>query len=166
MTFKSLPKILWAPANSARQFREPVRKTDGSVGYDFVTHAFIEARYGIPIKVRTNLTCFMPDNFYAELRPKSGISSRYSMVVLGGVIDSDYQDEWIFNFVLVPRPDISSDGHEEFMADERIGQILFHEKLALDSQVATTEEVAELHRKRQELAVNKRTGGHGSTGRF
>ena len=179
------PGILWAPYIEELPYQEPQKKTDNAAAYDFYLPGRLLLRVGKITRVALNLTCYMPENYMAHFMGRSGISSEYALVVLGGLIDSDYPGELAFNFILVPdlellnvdmgAMDIENErfqhdqttrcGFYVFEKGERFGQIVFTEKPSLTSKSTTAERVQNLHKLRAEKAEKARHGGHGSTGK-
>lgn len=75
----------------------PEKQTPGSAGYD--VHAYckkdIVIQPGECIAIETGLAVEIPDGFDIEIRPRSGLSSKYLVVIPNspGTIDSDYRGE-------------------------------------------------------------------------
>ena len=68
----------------------PVRKTDGSAGYDL----FAALDLTIPAKGRalipTGVAVKVPDGTYGRVAARSGLASKHLLDVGAGVIDPDY----------------------------------------------------------------------------
>ena len=66
------------------------RATTGSAGYELIATHDIEIESGFMGRVETGVSLSIPEGYYFQLYGKSGHASRNQIVVLGGVIDSDY----------------------------------------------------------------------------
>ena len=73
----SEPNILWAIADDNRDYREPVRKSTTAAAFDFFLPTDLRVRPGEREDVPLNLLCFMPENYQATLRVRSGIGRKY-----------------------------------------------------------------------------------------
>jgi dUTP pyrophosphatase len=129
----------------------PKQQTSGSVGFDL--HADIEHTHTINPGQReaipTGIALEIPQNFEAQVRPRSGLAVRQGLTVLNapGTIDSDYRGEIVV--VLI------NHGVEPvaIIPKQRIAQLVF-------SEVPKVEivEVGELEES------ERGDGGLGSTG--
>lgn len=173
-------EVLWSRADKDRPYKEPSRSTTHAAAFDVYLHHELLVEPGQIYRIGLNLTCFMPENMRAQFVGRSGLSSRYGMVPLGGLIDADYAGEWVLNFVLVPEYipgtycQLDMDREDErflqrgpaefyrFEAGERIAQVVFTEVPKLESRTTDREYLQQLHERRG----SNRRGGHGSTGRF
>jgi dUTP pyrophosphatase len=89
----------------------------------------------------------MPDGYYAEIRPRSGLAVKHGIDTLAGVIDSDYRGE--VKVVLI------NHHQEDFTvsAGDRIAQLVFRKHEAPNIMLV------------DELGDSVRgAGGFGSTG--
>jgi dUTP pyrophosphatase len=129
--------------------RLPVRATDGATGFDL--HACLDAPLRLtraPQLVPTGIALEFPRGFDAQVRPRSGLSSK-GVGVAFGTVDADYRGElhvtmWTFG-------DAET---YELRHDDRIAQLVVAALAPVD--------VVEV----SELSVTPRgDGGHGSTGR-
>lgn len=71
----------------------PSRATERSVGYDIYS---IEDRVIDPGSIEgisTGIAVEFPPNYYGQIFSRSGLASKENLVVVGGVIDPDYQGE-------------------------------------------------------------------------
>jgi len=131
----------------------PEYKTSGSSGMDLM--AFID----IPIKIAPNtlklvptgLSIAIPEDLEIQIRPRSGLSAKYSIGVLNtpGTIDSDYRGELkiiLFNH-----------GNKDFIVNknDRIAQMVLTPVIKME-----LEEVDQLPETIRGL------GGFGSTGKW
>ncbi len=129
--------------------RPPARATEGSTGFDL--YACLDGSMVLtraPQKVPTGVAIQFPTGFDAQIRPRSGLSSK-GVGVAFGTIDADYRGEllvtmWTFG-------DLDSYALQD---GDRIAQLVF---VALASVEVT--EVSELSE------TSRGVGGHGSTGR-
>lgn len=70
----------------------PIRSTKMSAGYDlYANENIIVPKYGRAL-VKTGVTCFMDDNEYLAIVPRSGLAIKSGITVLNapGTIDADY----------------------------------------------------------------------------
>ena len=70
------------------------KATEGSAGYDIFASEHAEVRPGSWTRIKTGVRTEFSSGFVALLRDKSGLALKYGLFVIGGVIDSDYRDEW------------------------------------------------------------------------
>jgi len=168
-------KILWAPFRDSVPYKEPTRSTENAAAFDVYLPGKVILTPGTAQRINLNLCACMPENYRANFIGRSGISLAYSMVVLGGLVDADYQEEWGFCCVLVPstesRPHLreANDRYEEisgkagyaFKAGERISQVVFTEIPDVSAKTISRDNVLKLH----EIRGSSRTGGFGSTGK-
>ena len=123
----------------------PTRGTPESAGYDFYN---IKEMQIAPFKITlisTNVTSYMRDGEFLDLRIRSSLAKR-GLILLngGGVIDSDYYGNPIGFLVMN-----LSESPIELRVGDRIGQGIFTNYLKADN----------------DLVLNsKRSGGFGSTG--
>jgi dUTP pyrophosphatase len=127
----------------------PVRATTGSTGFD--VHACLDAPLTLtqhPQRVPTGIAIAFPHGFDAQVRPRSGLSSR-GIGVAFGTVDADYRGE-----LLVTMWTFGDTASYELHHHDRIAQLVF----AVLAPVEVVESEA--------LPVTSRgDGGHGSTGR-
>jgi dUTP pyrophosphatase len=144
-------KILFKTLNNGKMLYNLQRATSGSAGFDLV--AAIEQEIIIkPSETKlipAGFSLEMPNNFEAQVRPRSGIALKNSVTVLNspGTIDSDYRGE--VGVILI------NHGFEKFsiLRGMRIAQIIFLKLPEI--------EIVES----QKLSKTKRNdGGFGSTG--
>lgn len=72
--------------------RLPLRHKN-SAGYDLFLPNNFEFFPGQTIKINTCVKMQIPDGYYGQILNKSSISTNYNLIVLGGVIDNDYQGD-------------------------------------------------------------------------
>ena len=144
-------KILFKTLNNGKTLYNLHKATSGSAGFDLV--AAIEQEIIIkPSETKlipAGFSLEMPNNFEAQVRPRSGIALKNSVTVLNspGTIDSDYRGE--VGVILI------NHGFEKFsiLRGMRIAQIIF-------SKLPEIEIVES-----QKLSKTERNdGGFGSTG--
>ena len=129
----------------------PRRSTPGATGFDL--YACVDGGGSVqlistPKLVGTGIAIEFPPGYDAQIRPRSGLSSKGVGVTLG-TVDSDYRGE-----VMVTMYMLTPSGSFEIKHGDRIAQLVIL-KLA---NVEVTE-AAELS------ATERGAGGHGSTGR-
>ncbi|PJZ70369.1 deoxyuridine 5'-triphosphate nucleotidohydrolase [Leptospira perolatii] len=140
---------------SVKKIREnamlPDRKTSGAAGYDLCTclDQAIDLPVGEVKLVPTGLAFAIPEGYHFEIRPRSGFSTKFAILVPNspGTIDSDYRGE-----LFVPLLNL---GKEPFRleAGMRIAQLLIRKTVVADWDIV--EELPETERG---------AGGFGSTG--
>ena len=74
--------------------KAPVRKTDGAAGFDLIYDGSVET---LPPKWRgafpTGVSLEIEKGYYGQIAPRSGLALQSGIIVLGGIIDSDYRGE-------------------------------------------------------------------------
>ncbi|MCW7492355.1 dUTP diphosphatase [Leptospira sp. 2 VSF19] len=130
----------------------PEYKTSGSAGMDLsacLTENLILPN-GKVVFVPTGLAMSIPEGYEGQIRPRSGFSTKNSIIMPNtpGTIDSDYRGE-----ILIPLLNISG---ADFVLEPgtRVAQIVFQAVAILPVQV-----VKEL------IPTERGTGGFGSTGK-
>jgi len=101
-----------------------------------------------PVRVPTGFAMEFAAGLDVQIRPRSGLSSRGVLAVLG-TVDSDYRGEVLVTMYALPHrePHVVKDG-------DRIAQMVISHAQEVSIEVAV------------ELSATSRdTGGHGSTGR-
>lgn len=71
----------------------PTKGSSGAAGYDLYTTESYELKPGERKAFKTDIALAIPDGFYGRVAPRSGLSVKYGLDVLAGVIDSDYRGE-------------------------------------------------------------------------
>ena len=129
----------------------PRRSTPGATGFDL--YACVDGGGSVqlistPRLVGTGIAIEFPPGYDAQIRPRSGLSSKGVGVTLG-TVDCDYRGE-----VMVTMYMLTPNGSFEIKHGDRIAQLVIL-KLA-DVEVIESTELS---------ATERGTGGHGSTGR-
>ncbi len=131
----------------------PERQTEFSAGYDL--HAYCKnspvlIKKGAVELVPTGVSFEIPAGFDIEIRPRSGISTKFRVLLPNspGTIDSDYRGE-----IFVPMLNL---GEEEFVIQHgmRIAQAIIRKTHSIAWDV-----VSDL-----DLSTGRGVGGFGSTG--
>jgi dUTP pyrophosphatase len=128
----------------------PSYATPGSAGMDLRSTATLTLKPGARALVATGLAIALPENFEAQVRPRSGLAVKHGVTVLNspGTIDADYRGE-----IKVPLINL---GTEDFVINrgDRIAQMVVAPvTMAELVEVETLDETA------------RGTGGFGSSGR-
>ena len=97
----------------------PERASKGAAGYDIYADQSGFIIGGGRLTVSTGWAMEMPDGYYAEIRPRSGLAVKHGIDTLAGVIDSDYRGE--VKVILINH----SDSTFVIKAGERIAQLVF-----------------------------------------
>jgi dUTP pyrophosphatase len=101
--------------------------------------------------VRTGLAFEIPEGYELEVRPRSGLACKGSVILVNspGTLDSDYRGELLIGLRRLPEPD-----YYNIEAGDRIAQVKVNEVLSIEFV-----EVAELSE------TVRGINGFGSTGR-
>jgi dUTP pyrophosphatase len=129
--------------------RPPARSTEGATGFDL--YACLDAPLVLtaaPQMVPTGIAIEFPRGFDAQVRPRSGLSSK-GVGVAFGTIDADYRGELLVTMWTFGATDVYELAHHD-----RIAQLVFAVLAPVE-----VHEVGELS------ATLRGEGGHGSTGR-
>jgi dUTP pyrophosphatase len=98
----------------------PSYATAGSAGLDLRAAEALTLKPGARALVATGLAISLPENFEAQVRPRSGLAVKHGVTVLNspGTIDSDYRGE-----IKVP---LINHGAEDFVINngDRIAQMV------------------------------------------
>jgi dUTP pyrophosphatase len=98
----------------------PSYATAGSAGLDLRAAETLTLKPGARALVATGLAISLPENFEAQVRPRSGLAVKHGVTVLNspGTIDSDYRGE-----IKVP---LINHGAEDFVINngDRIAQMV------------------------------------------
>ena len=128
----------------------PAYATSGSAGLDLRSAESLTLKPGARALVPTGIAIALPDNFEAQVRPRSGLAVKHGVTVLNspGTIDSDYRGE-----IKVP---LINHGQEDFIINrgDRIAQMVI-----APVSMATLIEVESLDE------TDRGTGGFGSSGK-
>lgn len=129
----------------------PKYQTEGSSGMDLC--AAIDNTIIIPpfnrVYIPTGIAIELPRGYEAQIRPRSGLSSKHGITLINcvGTIDSDYRGE-----IIVPLVNLSNSAYS-ISSGERIAQMIISRY-----ERASIEEVNELS------STERGAGGFGSTG--
>lgn len=128
----------------------PVKGTEFSAGYDLRYSGEVKLLYPWERAIfPTGIFLEMPEFTYGKIEPRSGLAAKHGIVVLAGVIDSDYRGE--IKIILYNSDPKLVLRIEKF---ERIAQIIFHTSNAIHTLIQVNE-----------LSDTARgDGGFGSTG--
>ena len=128
--------------------RIPSRQTAGATGYDL--HACLDAPIEVgemPVRIPCGIAFAAPDGADVQVRPRSGLSARGVLAILG-TIDADYRGELMVTLYRLPGADplTVNDG-------DRVAQLVIARAVpATWREVTTLDDTA------------RGAGGHGSTG--
>ncbi|MES2215643.1 MAG: dUTP diphosphatase [Pseudomonadota bacterium] len=130
----------------------PRYATEGSAGMDLMAaiHDNVCVRPGSYTLIPTGICIALPENYEAQIRPRSGLAAKHGVTVLNtpGTIDSDYRGE--IKVILI------NHGAEDFVVERgmRIAQMVIAKYTQIQIQ-----EVSELS------STDRGDKGFGSTGR-
>jgi len=130
----------------------PAYETKGSAGMDLYATKDDRIVPGQITIIPTGIAISMPEDYEAQVRPRSGLAAKYGITVVNtpGTIDSDYRGE--IKVIL------TNLGKQEYQVQrgDRIAQIVFNPIKRIEWNEVETG---------LELEVTERgTGGFGSTG--
>ncbi|HAR99520.1 MAG: Deoxyuridine 5'-triphosphate nucleotidohydrolase [Candidatus Moranbacteria bacterium GW2011_GWC2_37_73] len=119
----------------------------GDVGMDLYSVTELILKPGERISCPTGIAIKIPEGYAALIWDKSGPSHKFGIKTLGGVIDSNYNGEYLVGLVNL--------GKEDFKIEkgQKIAQVLFQK-----IEIPEIEQVEELEE------TNRGDGGFGSTG--
>jgi dUTP pyrophosphatase len=128
----------------------PSYATAGSAGLDLRSADALTLKPGARALVATGIAMALPENFEAQVRPRSGLAVKNGITVLNapGTIDADYRGE-----IKVPLINL---GHEDFVINrgDRIAQMVVAPVIQVELiEVAALDETA------------RGAGGFGSSGK-
>lgn len=128
----------------------PAKSTKGSAGFDIYSIEDITLKPGETYFFKTGWAMAIPEGFHAEIHNRSGLSSKYGIMLANcvAIIDSDYRGE-----VMVPLINNSSSNYVIHKKD-RIAQILFYKDHEIELSVEDDLDITE-----------RGKGGFGSSGR-
>ena len=146
-----MEKILIKYLNESKDLYRLEKATKGSAGFDLLASINnpLEIGAGKSLLVPCGFSLQMPNNFEAQVRPRSGLALKNSVTVLNspGTIDSDYRGE--ICVILINHGQMSF----KITRGMRIAQIIFKE-----TPEVNLVEVDELDN------TKRGSGGFGSTG--
>ena len=146
-----MENILIKYLNESKDLYKLEKATKGSAGFDLLAsiNSPLEIEAGKSLLVPCGFSLQMPNNFEAQVRPRSGLALKNSVTVLNtpGTIDSDYRGE--ICVILINHGQMSF----KIIRGMRIAQIIFKEIPEVDLV-----EVDELDN------TKRGSGGFGSTG--
>ena len=130
--------------------RVPERQSEAASGYDL--HACLDGGTlevgDAPVRVPTGIAIAAPPGLDVQIRPRSGLSARGVLAVLG-TLDADYRGEIFVTMYCLP-----STGSYLIEDGERIAQLVVARLAPVSFELASELE-----------ATARGDGGHGSTGR-
>lgn len=124
----------------------PERATVGSAGYDIISPIDTHFEPGVPVNIPTCLRCWMENDYFLMIVPRSGLAFRYGLRLVNSfaIIDSDYYYADNVGHIVLR---MTADSELSIKAGDKIAQGIFL-PYGLIQNDATTEE---------------RHGGFGST---
>jgi dUTP pyrophosphatase len=133
----------------SHEARVPSYAHPGDAGFDLFASADTVLPQSVPVQVSTGISLEIPKGFVGLIWDKSGLSHKYGLKTLGGVVDSGYRGEILVGIInLGPRKVTIKKG-------EKIAQMLIQ-------KVKTVT----FSKTKKNLSKTKRGGaGFGSTGK-
>jgi dUTP pyrophosphatase len=124
----------------------PTRATEGSAGFDIYSKGFYIIKPQVRCLLDTGIAMQLPNNWWGELKPRSGLAAKHGLDVLAGVIDSDFLGEIKVSLINLGEHDV------EIRKGDRIAQLIIQR---YESEWIEVEELR---------STNRGHGGFGSTG--
>lgn len=126
--------------------RVPQEGTEGSAGYDLYAVEPMTIDRGAIVTIPLGFSTDMPPEMHGRIESRSGMALK-GLVVLTGVIDSDYRGEWK---VILQN---TSSKNQVISQGDRVAQVVFRPTIKMHPRVVS------------ELSETSRgAGGFGSTG--
>jgi len=99
----------------------PKRAYEHDAAFDLHAAEDVMLKQGERKAVKTGLSLEMPQNYHAEIRPRSGLAAKHGVTIINtpGTIDSGYRGELMVLLI--------NHGNEDFLVreGERIAQMMF-----------------------------------------
>lgn len=129
----------------------PEYKTKGAAGCDISSLEEVKIKPGKSAMIRTGIALEFSEDIFVILAPRSSFCLRNNLDVPNsiGIGDSDFRGEYLMAIRNLGKEEVTIEKHE------RIGQLVFLNKIHADFEVTDTLENTE-----------RGEGGFGSTGKF
>ena len=125
----------------------PLRATAGSAGFDVFSNGNYVINPSVRCLLDTGIAMAMPQGYWCEIKPRSGLAAKHGLDVLAGVVDSDYRGEIKVSLIN------HGENQVEIKKGDRIAQ------LVIQRYESDWMEVSEFD------DTERGTGGFGSTGK-
>jgi dUTP pyrophosphatase len=96
----------------------PLRATAGAAGFDIFSNGNYTIKPNVRCLLDTGIAMQLPNGYWGELKPRSGLAARHGLDVLAGVIDSDYTGEIKVSLINLGEHDV------EIKKGDRIAQLI------------------------------------------
>jgi dUTP pyrophosphatase len=83
----------------------PTYANPGDAGFDLYSTINVVLKKRDAITIPLGIAAEFSKNYFVSFRDKSGLAAKYSLHVLGGVVDSSYRGEWKVILVNLGRMD-------------------------------------------------------------
>jgi dUTP pyrophosphatase len=102
------------------QAQQPTRGSVNAAGYDLTSVDFARIQPGERVLINTGLSLAIPEGYFGNICPRSGLALNHGICVGGGIIDSDYRGQ--IKVLL-----INSDRQRDFLVEPgtKIAQLIF-----------------------------------------
>lgn len=125
----------------------PHRAHHNDAGYDLFSDEDVELQYGETKVVSTGISLEIPKGYYADVRPRSGLTSKTALRVHLGTIDSDYRGK--VGIICENHFEKKEEGNDFFhnyliKQGDKIGQLVIH-KLP-EIELVETQELSDSER--------------------
>jgi dUTP pyrophosphatase len=125
----------------------PLRATAGAAGFDVFSNGNYVINPSVRCLLDTGIAMQLPNGYWGELKPRSGLAARHGLDVLAGVIDSDYTGEIKVSLIN------HGEDQVEIKKGDRIAQLI------IQQYASDWMEVSEFDN------TDRGSGGFGSTGK-
>lgn len=130
------------------EIKLPVYALNGDAGMDVFSDENVVIEVGKNHIFKTGFAMELPDGYVSLIWDKSGLSNKYGLKVLGGVLDSNYRGEYMVCLINLGKENY------KFKRGDKIAQILVQP--VVNVKLEEIEELSESVRG---------DGSHGSTGK-
>lgn len=121
---------------------------DGDAAFDLHTTATVTIAPGERVQVPTGIAMAIPEGYVGLIWDKSGLSHKFGLKAMGGVIDAGYRGEVMIGMINL------GDKEYTFEKGHKVSQMIIQERL--HAEIETVEELDD---------SSRGTGGFGSTGK-
>lgn len=71
----------------------PKRGSAGAAGYDLYSDETITIHPGQRAMISTGIAMAIPEGYYGQVLPRSGLAVKHGIMTMAGVVDSDYRGD-------------------------------------------------------------------------
>jgi dUTP pyrophosphatase len=125
----------------------PLRSTAGAAGFSVFSNGYYTIKPNVRCLLDTGIAMQLPNGYWGELKPRSGLAAKHGLDVLAGVIDSDYIGEIKVSLINLGEHDV------EIKKGDRIAQLIIQQYASDWMEVSEFDD------------TDRGSGGFGSTGK-